>query len=94
MSTVWAYLAAMLEHHDVAADGLELLAGLLLGVDVEGDEVLEGELDALRGDEERGARADVLVRPARDEGALVRVLAQAGDGAVLLDRQYLANLWS
>ena len=89
-----AYLAAVLEHHDVAADCLELLAGLLLGVDVEGDEVLEGELDALRGDEERGARADVLVRPSRDEGALVRVLAQAGDGAVLLDRQYLANLWS
>ena len=76
----------MLEHHDVAADCLELLAGLLLGVDVESDEVLEGELDALRGDEERGARADVLVRPSRDEGALVRVLAQASDGSIFLDR--------
>ena len=82
----------MLEYHDVAADSLEFLAGLPLGVDVERDEILERELHSLRSDEERRARAHVLVRPARDEGALLCVLAQAGDGAVLLDLQNLANL--
>jgi hypothetical protein len=41
----------VLEHHDVASDGLVLL-GLLLGVDVERDQVLQSQLYALSSHEE------------------------------------------
>ena len=80
----------MLQDHDIAANTV-VGSSLQLRVNVEGDDIAQGQSDCLSGRQEGSSLADDLERPAGNESLLAAVLVHRDDGAVSLNCDYLTN---
>ena len=80
----------MLQDHDIAANTV-VGSSLQLRVNVEGDDIAQGQSDCLSGRQEGSSLADDLERPAGNESLLAAVLVHHDHGAILLDRDDLCK---
>ncbi len=74
----------MLEDHDVTSNPV-VGSSLLLGIDVESDDVAHGERNSFSGRQIGAALAGQLERPTGNECLFAAVLVHHHNGAVLLD---------